>query len=100
MFACATLPVVIRWDDNEQCWIDISDEQAIEDGEDFAPGWDVDELHRWMPLPEPPKTKPSEVEARLREVQPDALTPREALQLIYDLRDAALAAQKPSGPRG
>ena len=49
------------------------------------------------PAPAAPRAKPSEVEARLREIQPDALTPREALQMLYDLRDMALAAEKPSG---
>ncbi|MBF9029345.1 DNA mismatch repair protein MutS [Rhodobacterales bacterium HKCCE3408] len=37
--------------------------------------------------PAPPK-KTSTVEARLRDVHPDTLTPREALQILYDLRDA------------
>jgi DNA mismatch repair protein MutS len=36
---------------------------------------------------EPPKApKPSQVEARLRDVLPDDLTPKEALALIYELR--------------
>ena len=34
----------------------------------------------------PPRTRKSEVEARLREVVPDQLTPREALDLLYELR--------------
>ena len=40
--------------------------------------------------PPPPQAKaaPSKVEARLREILPDELTPREALALIYELRDA------------
>ena len=38
------------------------------------------------PAPEPPATKSSPVEARLAEVLPDGLTPREALDLIYDLK--------------
>jgi len=33
-----------------------------------------------------PAPRLSEVEARLREVLPDDLTPREALALIYELR--------------
>jgi DNA mismatch repair protein MutS len=36
------------------------------------------------PAPAPPA--PSAVEARLRAVEPDALTPREALALVYELR--------------
>ena len=32
-------------------------------------------------------TKPSEAEERLKQISPDELTPREALQLLYELRD-------------
>jgi DNA mismatch repair protein MutS len=39
------------------------------------------------PTPAPQKTAPSMVEARLKDVLPDALTPRDALSLIYELRD-------------
>ncbi|GGL55297.1 DNA mismatch repair protein MutS [Wenxinia marina] len=38
------------------------------------------------PPPQPAKSAPPEVEARLREVHPDGLTPREALELVYELR--------------
>lgn len=38
------------------------------------------------PSPAPPKIAPSEVEARLKEVLPDDLTPKDALNLIYELR--------------
>lgn len=38
------------------------------------------------PPPQPQKPKTSEVEARLKEIFPDDLTPKEALALIYDLR--------------
>jgi DNA mismatch repair protein MutS len=34
----------------------------------------------------PPPPKQSAVEGRLRDVHPDALTPREALSLVYELR--------------
>jgi len=37
--------------------------------------------------PAPVKTKPSQVEGRLKTVLPDELTPKEALALIYELRD-------------
>ncbi len=40
---------------------------------------------------------PSAVEARLREVHPDALTPREALELVYELK--ALGAEPPGMAR-
>jgi DNA mismatch repair protein MutS len=39
-----------------------------------------------MPTPPPVKHQPSEVEARLKAVLPDELTPKEALALIYELR--------------
>jgi len=39
------------------------------------------------PAPPPaPTAKPSAVEARLRDIQPDSLTPRDALALLYDLK--------------
>jgi len=45
-------------------------------------------LFRATPTPPPrPAAKPSEVEARLRAVLPDELTPIEALKLVYALRD-------------
>ena len=36
-----------------------------------------------------PKAKSSAVEARLKDISPDELSPREALQLIYELKEAA-----------
>ncbi len=39
------------------------------------------------PTPQPAKVKASEVEAKLKEILPDELTPKEALALIYELRD-------------
>jgi DNA mismatch repair protein MutS len=50
----------------------------------------IDDLPLFRAMPAPaPKTapKPSEVEARLRAVLPDELTPIAALRLVYDLRD-------------
>jgi DNA mismatch repair protein MutS len=38
------------------------------------------------PAPAPTKAKPSAVEDRLKEILPDDLSPREALDLIYELR--------------
>ncbi|HSG36979.1 MAG TPA: DNA mismatch repair protein MutS, partial [Paracoccaceae bacterium] len=38
------------------------------------------------PAPAPAKAKPSAVEDRLKEILPDDLSPREALDLIYELR--------------
>ncbi|AGI74317.1 DNA mismatch repair protein MutS [Octadecabacter arcticus 238] len=38
------------------------------------------------PAPAPQKTAPSEVEARLKDVMPDDLSPKDALNLIYELR--------------
>lgn len=38
------------------------------------------------PAPAPQKTAPSEVEARLKDVLPDDLSPKDALDLIYELR--------------
>ena len=38
------------------------------------------------PMPQT-KTAPSEVEARLKQISPDQLTPLEALNLIYELRN-------------
>jgi len=39
------------------------------------------------PAPSPQKPKDSEVETRLKSILPDELTPKEALSLIYELRD-------------
>ncbi|MCW1951175.1 MAG: DNA mismatch repair protein MutS [Octadecabacter sp.] len=43
-------------------------------------------LFNATPAPAPQKTAPSEVEARLKAVLPDDLSPKEALDLIYELR--------------
>jgi len=68
--------------------------EALESGErqgGARPSALVDDLplFRVAPVapPAPAKAaKPSEVEARLRGVHPDELTPREALDLLYELR--------------
>ncbi|MEM9582314.1 MAG: DNA mismatch repair protein MutS [Pseudomonadota bacterium] len=39
------------------------------------------------PTPPPPKQKASQVDARLESILPDELTPREALQLLYELKE-------------
>ncbi|MTE00668.1 DNA mismatch repair protein MutS [Paracoccus sp. YIM 132242] len=38
------------------------------------------------PAPAAPKAKPSPLDARMKDIHPDALTPREALDLIYELK--------------
>ena len=53
----------------------------------------IDDLPLFAMAPSaPPKqavTEPSQVDALLRDVQPDELTPRDALKLIYQLKDCA-----------
>ncbi len=51
----------------------------------------IDDLPLFAAIPAPiqQKTAPSEVEARLKQILPDELSPREALALIYELRDMA-----------
>jgi len=64
--------------------------EALEKG-DREGGGKVDTLIDDLPLfsttPPPPPSPPSEVENRLRTIHPDDLTAREALQLVYELRD-------------
>jgi DNA mismatch repair protein MutS len=63
--------------------------EALEKGEREGPGRQktlIDDLPLFRAAPAPPPTKASEVEARLKAVEPDALTPIEALKLVYDLR--------------
>ena len=49
----------------------------------------IDDLPLFAATPPPPTAPPktSEVEARLAEVLPDDLTAREALNLVYELKD-------------
>ena len=63
----------------------------LEAGEAGRPGASelIDDLPLFRaqpPAPQPTAAKPSAVEARLRNTHPDALTPREALALLYDLK--------------
>ncbi|KAA9007147.1 DNA mismatch repair protein MutS [Histidinibacterium aquaticum] len=49
----------------------------------------IDDLPLFAAMPPPPERKPAhtpEVEARLSEILPDELTPRQALELIYELK--------------
>ncbi len=49
----------------------------------------IDDLPLFSATPTPSTTpvKSSEVEERLKSILPDELTPREALSLLYELRD-------------
>ena len=63
----------------------------LENGEDKGAGrpaalLDDLPLFRAAPSPAPaPKTQPSAIEERLRALNPDAITAREALDLVYEL---------------
>ncbi|WP_295045015.1 DNA mismatch repair protein MutS [uncultured Paracoccus sp.] len=46
-------------------------------------------LFRAAPPAPPARIQPSPLDARMREIHPDALTPRQALDLIYDLKSLA-----------
>ncbi|MES2143684.1 MAG: DNA mismatch repair protein MutS [Pseudomonadota bacterium] len=63
--------------------------EALEKGEREGPGRQrtlIDDLPLFRAAPAPAPAKASEVEGRLKEVEPDTLTPIEALQLVYELR--------------
>jgi DNA mismatch repair protein MutS len=64
--------------------------EALEQGERdrASPKALIDDLPLFAaaPPPAPVKAEASEVEARLKAAQPDELTPREALQLLYELK--------------
>ena len=69
---------------------------ALEKGDRERPGKPalIDDLPLFAAAPPPPPPSPapkgpSPLEARLSEIHPDSLTPREALQLLYDLKDLA-----------
>ena len=51
----------------------------------------IDDLPLFAMAPSPSSlmAKPSAVEERLRDIQPDELTPRDALKLLYELKDCA-----------
>jgi len=66
--------------------------EALEKGEREGGGSRkavIDDLPLFAATPAPQAAKPkaSEVEDRLKTVLPDELTPKEALALIYELRD-------------
>ena len=64
--------------------------EALEAGTAGKPAAVVDELPLFAARPAaPPPPRRSEVEARLAEVHPDALSPREALDLVYELKGLA-----------
>jgi DNA mismatch repair protein MutS len=67
--------------------------EALERGEREGgkPAALIDDLPLFRATPVQPKPAPrdSEVEARLRDIHPDELTPMEALRLIYELKEAA-----------
>jgi DNA mismatch repair protein MutS len=71
----------------------------LEAGEADRPGAAalIDDLPLFRVQPPAPKPVPkaSEVEARLRDIHPDSLTPRDALALMYELR--ALLDRRPGG---
>ena len=64
--------------------------EALEKGEREGPGRQktlIDDLPLFRVAPAAAPAKTSVVEARLKDVEPDTLTPIEALQLIYELRE-------------
>jgi len=54
------------------------------------PAWVAAALER--AAPPPPASEPSRVEQLLRGINPDELTPRAALELLYSLRGELLAS--------
>ena len=55
-------------------------------GQGTRPETLIDDLPLFSAKPPPPPPAASDVEARLAEIHPDALTPREALDLVYELK--------------
>jgi len=49
----------------------------------------IDDLPLFSATPPPAPAKPSALEVTLADVHPDELTPREALQLLYELKEAS-----------
>lgn len=47
----------------------------------------IDDLPLFSATPPPAPAKPSEIEDMLRDVHPDELTARDALALVYELRE-------------
>ena len=66
---------------------------ALESGDREKPATVIDDLPLFSarPAPAAPPPRTSEVEARLAGIQPDALSPREALDLVYELKALAEA---------
>ncbi len=58
----------------------------LEDGARDGKSAVIDDLPLFRATPPPPPAKASGVEARLRALSPDDLTPMAALQLVYDLK--------------
>jgi DNA mismatch repair protein MutS len=60
---------------------------ALEEGrEGHRPLARIDDLPLFAVQPAKPETKPSAIEDELRNISPDALTPREALELVYRMK--------------
>ena len=60
---------------------------ALEEGrEGHKPLARIDDLPLFAAQPAKPEAKASVVEDELRKISPDALSPREALELLYQLR--------------
>ena len=67
---------------------------ALEEGSGARPSAVIDDLPLFSArAPAPPPPRRSAVEARLAAVHPDALSPREALDLIYELAALAKASE-------
>ena len=61
--------------------------RALEEGrEGHKPLARIDDLPLFAPTPPKLETKASAVEAQLRNIQPDGLSPKDALELIYQLK--------------
>ena len=68
---------------------------ALEQGGAAKPRAVIDELPLFAARPAPPPApRRSEVEARLADVHPDALSPREALDLLYELKALGEAGRR------
>ena len=68
--------------------------EALERGEASRPAAVIDDLPLFTARAAAPPPRRSEAEARLAEVHPDALSPREALDLVYDLKALAEGARR------
>ena len=71
--------------------------EALEEGEREGGGKAramIDDLPLFRATPPPPPKRDTALEARLRDVLPDTLTPREALDLIYELKGLGADAKR------